>query len=158
MNRSAIVFFFLLLALAAALCWTTAAHAQATKLATGTNFKLPVYYPSSNGVQKIKTVVSGEKWRFATNGIVHLIKPGITNYLPDGSIEWIATSPECTVEINTKVARGHTNIFFKTADDRFYQTAVGFLWQQSNSVLIVSNQVQTWIDKQALTKTALTNK
>ena len=158
MNRSAIVFFFLLLATAAALCWTTAAHAQATKLVTGTNFKLPVYYPSSNGVQKIKTVVSGEKWRFATNGIVHLIKPGITNYLPDGSIEWIATSPECTVEINTKVARGHTNIFFKTADDRFYQTAVGFLWQQSNSVLIVSNQVQTWIDKQALTKTALTNK
>jgi hypothetical protein len=109
-------------------------------------------------VQKIKTVVSGEKWRFATNGIVHLIKPGITNYQPDGSIEWIATSPECTVEINTKVARGHTNIFFKTADDRFYQTGVGFLWQQSNSVLIVSNQVRTWIDKQALTKTALTNK
>jgi hypothetical protein len=147
-----------ILALVAALCWATSARAQATKLVMGTNFKLPVYYPSSNGVQKIKTVVSGEKWRFATNGIVHLIKPGITNYQPDGSIEWIATSPECTVEINTKVARGHTNIFFKTADDRFFQTGVGFLWQQSNSVLIVSNQVRTWIDKQALTKTALTNK
>ena len=158
MNRRLVLFLSQLLSLAAALFWTAATHAQATKLVAGTNFKLPVYYPSSNGVQKIKTVVSGEKWRFATNGIVHLIKPGITNYLPNGAIEWIATSPECMVDINTKVARGHTNIFFKTADDRFYQTAVGFLWQQSNSVLIVSNQVRTWIDKQALTKTALTNK
>jgi hypothetical protein len=44
------------------------------------------------------------------------------------------------------------------ADNRLMQTGVGFLWQQSNSVLIVSNQVRTWIDKQALNKTAWTNK
>jgi hypothetical protein len=158
MTRRPLIALTLLLALGWAIFWTGVLSGQTSRITEAKDFKLPLFYPSTAGVQRIKTVIAGERWRFVTNGLVHLTRPGITNYRPDGTLEWIATSPECTVDINTKEARGHTNIFFKTADDRFYQTAVGFLWQQSNSVLIVSNQVRTWIDKQALTKTALTNK
>jgi hypothetical protein len=125
--------------------------AQAPKLDSGKDFKLPLYYPASNGVRALKTVVTGSEWRFITNGLVALTQPKITNYYPDGKLEWIVTSPECTVDVNTKEARGPTNIFFKTADERVFQTGVGFLWQHSTSLLILSNEVFTWIDQQALT-------
>ena len=158
MKRHALIASVLLLGGAIMFVFTHDLRAQVSKLVEGKDFKLPVYFPASNGVRRVKTVVTGERWRFATNGIVHLTKPGITNYHPNGTLEWIATSPECTVDVNTKEARGNTNIFFKMADERLVQTGVGFLWQQSNSVLIVSNQVHTWIDRQALTRTASTNK
>ena len=125
--------------------------AQAPKLASGKDFKLPLYYPATNGVRSLKTVVTGTEWRFLNNGLVALTQPKITNYHPDGKLEWIVTSPECTVDVNTKEARGPTNIFFKTADERLFQTGVGFLWQHSTGLLILSNKVFTWIDRQALT-------
>lgn len=159
MKRTRIVSLAILAAtLAAALMLPQPGEAQFSKITEAKDFKLPLFYPASNGVQRIKTVIAGERWRFVTNGIVHLIKPGITNYHPDGTMEWIAIAPECTVNVNTKEASGHTNIYFRTADSRFVQTGVGFLWKQSDSVLIVSNKVHTWIDKQALTKAASTNK
>ena len=147
------------IAVTALIVWShSSGRAQNSKISEAKDFKLPLYYPSTAGVQRIKTIIAGERWRFVTNGLVLLTKPGITNYRPDGTLEWIVTSPECTVDINTKTARGNTNLFFRTADNRVFQSGVGFLWQQSNSVLIVSNQAHTWIDKQALTKTAWTNK
>jgi hypothetical protein len=158
MNPRSWIALAVLLVAPVALIWTNISSGQTSKITEAKDFKLPLFYPSTAGVQRIKTVIAGERWRFVTNGLVHLTRPGITNYRPDGTLEWIATSPECTVDINTKEARGSTNVFFRTADDRLFQTGVGFLWQQNNSVLIVSNQVRTWIDRQALTKTALTNK
>jgi hypothetical protein len=158
MKRRSLIALTLWLAVATAIFWIDVSSAQTSRITEAKDFKLPLFYPSTAGVQRIKTVIAGERWRFVTNGLVHLTRPGITNYRPDGTLEWIATSPECTVDINTKEARGSTNVFFRTADDRLFQTGVGFLWQQNNSVLIVSNQVRTWIDRQALTKTALTNK
>jgi len=152
MNRRAVIALSLVFATCAtAFFLTEVVQAQAPKLGGGKDFKLPIYYPASNGVRALKTVVTGAEWRFVTNGLIALTQPKITNYLPDGTSEWIVTSPACTVDINTKEARGPTNIYFRTADQRLFLTGVGFLWQHSSSLLILSNKVFTWIDRQALT-------
>jgi hypothetical protein len=53
--------------------------------------------------------------------------------------------------MKTKLVRGNTNMYFHTADERLFLSGIGFLLQQTNRVLILSNQTYTWIDKQALT-------
>ena len=152
MKRSAAIVLSLAAAVAAAILFHGAdVYAQVPKLASGKDFKLPLYYPASNGVRALKTVVTGAEWRFVTNGVVALTQPKITNYHADGKVEWIVTSPECTVDVQSKEARGPTNIYFKTADERLFQTAMGFLWQHSTSLLILSNNVFTWIDRQPMT-------
>ena len=137
------------------------AHAQppAAKVATsgpGKDFKFPDYYPSSNGVRQLKTLVTGSEAHFVSNNmnLVRLQQPRLTNYTPEGKLEWSASSPECTVNIATREVRGISNLFFQTADERLFVRGVGFLWQSNNSVLILSNQVFTRIDKSSLTNNA----
>jgi hypothetical protein len=116
------------------------------------DFILPDYYPSSNGVRRLKTRVTGTEARILSNGVFALKQPRLESYREDGTtLEWVAVSPECTVEMKTKLVRGNTNMYFHTADERLFLSGIGFLLQQTNSVLILSNQTFTWIDRQALT-------
>lgn len=138
-----------------AFSWTLFAAAD-TKIGTGKDFKFPDYYPASNGVRRLKTLVTGSEAQFLTNdnSVIALKNPRLESYGPDGKVEWTATSPECTVNIKTKEVRGQTNLIFQTADERFQQTGVGFLWQQTNSVLVIFDQSHTTIDRQALTNSS----
>lgn len=123
------------------------------KLGTGKDFKFPDYYTASNGVRRLRTLVTGSEAQFATNdnSLITLKNPRLESYAPDGKLEWTATSPECTVNIRTREVRGNTNLTFQTADERFQQTGVGFLWQQTNGVLIIFEQSHTQIDRDTLT-------
>lgn len=116
------------------------------------DFVLPDYYPSSNGVRHLRTRVAGAEARILSNGVFALKQPRLESYREDGTtLEWVAVAPECIVDMKTKLVRGNTNMFFHTADEQLFLSGVGFLWQQTNSVLILSNQTRTWIDKQTLT-------
>ena len=130
--------------------------AAETKMGTGKDFVFPDYYPASNGVRRLKSVVAGKEAQPISNSIFALKFPKLTNYTIEGKVDWTASSPECTVNLNTREVSGNTNLVFETADERLRQTGVGFLWQQNSSVLIISNQSQTKIDKQALTNNAPT--
>ena len=106
---------------------------------------------------QIKTLVTGREAEFVGNNmnVVRLKDTTLTNYSPEGQLEWVVRSPECTVNVNTREVHGITNMFFHTADEKLFLSGVGFLWQHTNSVLILSNQVSTWIDKTALTNSPL---
>ena len=116
------------------------------------DFILPDYYPSTNGVRRLKTRVTGTEARILSNNVFALKQPRVESYREDGTtLDWVAVSPECTVEMKTKLVRGNTNVYIHTADERLFLSGIGFLLQQTNSVLILSNQTFTWIDRQALT-------
>lgn len=141
---------------ATAVTWSLLAPAQIPQTKATSDFVkdfvLPDYYPTSNGVRRLKTRVSGTEARIITNGVFALKEPRLESYREDGTtLEWVAVSPECTVDMKTRSVRGATNMFFQTADEQMFLSGVGFLWQQTNSVLILSNQTHTWIDKKALT-------
>ena len=134
------------------------AQAQNTQLKPGKDFIAPKYSSDSNGVRRLQNVLAGSEHRFITNNIIWLQNPRLTNFTPEGKVEWVVTSPECTVNISTMEVHGNTNMTFQTADERLFISGVGFLWQQTNSMLILSNQSFTWIDKRALTNNALSDK
>ena len=149
-----VLLFAIVIALATVIC--VVARAAEAKIGTGRDFRFPDYYAASNGVRRLKTLVTGSEAQFVTNdnSVIALKNPHLESYTPEGKVEWTATSPECTVNIKTKEVRSNTNLIFQTADERLRQTGVGFLWQQTNSMLIISNQSQTTIDKAALTNNA----
>ncbi|HEY0549344.1 MAG TPA: LptA/OstA family protein [Verrucomicrobiae bacterium] len=132
------------------------AHAQNNQLGVGKDFTFPDYYPSTNGAVRLRSVITGKEYRFLSNNVhIALTHPRIEFYREDSvTLEWSAIGREATVDINTREVRGHTNMFFRTADDRLFLSGVGFLWQQSNSVLILSNKTFTWIDTQKLTNSS----
>ena len=138
--------------------FTLAVRAQIATLEGGKDGRFPDYYPASNGVRRLKSLVTCAQWRFASNDLLHLTQPILQSYGEDGTtLEWTATSHECTFNPGTREVRGNTNMYFRTADERLFVTGVGFLWRQSNSVLILSNQTLTRIDKLALTNNASKN-
>ena len=144
--------------IAALLASAVYVRTQSTHFEPGKNFMAPEYYPASNGVLRLKNIVAGSEYRFINKELVSLTNPRLTNYTPDGKVEWTVASPECTVNINTKEVNGNTNMTFRTADELLFISGVGFLWQQSSSMLILSNQSFTWIDKRALTTNASKDK
>jgi hypothetical protein len=138
--------------------WSALLLAQSTQFLPGKSFTAPAYYPASNGVRRLKFVLTGSEYQLVSNNLVMLQNPRLTNYTPDGKVEWTVVSPECLYDITTREVRGNTNMIFRTADERLYISGVGFLWQQTNTMLILSNQSFTWIDKRALGTNAFTDK
>ncbi len=141
-------------AMAALVALAISIWAQSTQFDPGKNVMFPDYYPSTNGIRRLKSVVVGSEYRYDTNGLIWLANPRLTNFNPDGKVEWIVSSAECTLNLKTKSVHGNTNMTFRTADENLFISGVGFLWQQSNAMLILSNQSFTWIDKHALTTNA----
>jgi hypothetical protein len=132
--------------------------AQAPRTGIGKDFKFPDYGADSNGVVRLKSLVTGTEFQQITNNVFFLIQPRMEFFRADGSnLDWTAIAPSCFVDIRTREVSGVTNVFFRKADDRLYIRGVGFLWQQSNSVLILSNKSFTWIDAKT-NATPATNK
>ncbi len=148
--------FVLLLAALVCLAAIWMARAQNNQLGVGKDFTFPDYYPSTNGALRLRSVVTGKEYRFLSNNVlIALTHPRIKSYREDGkTLEWSAIARDATVDINTREVRGSTNMFFRTADDRLFLSGVGFRWQQSESVLILSNKTYTWIDTQRLTNSS----
>ena len=107
----------------------------------------PGYYPATNGVQHPMAMVTGSEGRFLSNNIVFVSEPRIESFRQDGSLEWVATALDAFVNMTARTASGTNVICFRTADTNLYLSGRGFLWQQTNRVLILSNQTYTWFDR-----------
>jgi hypothetical protein len=131
-----------------------AAPAQLARVGNAAGFTLPDYYPSTNGVQKLRTVLTGSQAQPLSNGVFLLTDPRIENYTQDGELEWVATSLDAVASIFTHSAWSTNHLVFKTADTNLVLKARGFLWRQAEGVLIVSNQT-TWIDRALFTNSSI---
>lgn len=125
------------------------ACAQLPRTGVGKNFMYPEYWPLTNGVARKKSVITADEYQLITNNLATLVRARIDAYQPDGTnLEWSATAREALVDINANARQvsGHDKVFFRTADDRLFVTGTGFLWQQSNSVLILYSNTFTWAE------------
>ncbi len=125
------------------------ACAQLPRTGVGKNFMYPEYWPLTSGVARKKSVVTADEYQLITNNLATLVRARIDAYQPDGTnLEWSATAHEALVDINAHARQvsGNDKVFFRTADDRLFVTGTGFLWQQSNSVLILYSNTFTWME------------
>jgi lipopolysaccharide export system protein LptA len=134
--------------------WGSAIHAQSSRVTQGKDFSWPAYYSTSNGVQRLKSLLTGSEVQLRPPGLsVFLLKhPRLENYRPDGTLEWIATAADCIVDTVAGTVSGNNRLVLKTGNTNLFTTGVGFLSRQSDSTLILSNQSFTWIDNTALAK------
>ncbi len=137
--------------LLALLTFALTATAQFGGIDRAKGFKLPDYYSSPNGVQKLKSLLTGMEGGFVTNDVIFLINPRIEHYGEDGSLIGVATAMDALVNLRTRTASGTNMISFRNGNTNLFHAGRGFFWQQSNSFLIVSNQSYTWINRAALT-------
>jgi lipopolysaccharide export system protein LptA len=132
------------------------ARAQNNQLGVGKDFMYPDYYPSADGTARLRSVITGTEYHFlSNNNLIALKSPRLKSYREDGkTLEWSAISYEATVDLNTREVRGTTNMYFRSADDGLFLSGVGFLYQQSNTMLKLSDKTFTWIDTRRMTNSS----
>ena len=123
------------------------ACAQIPRTGVGKDFMYPDYWPHTTGVARKKSVIRADEYQLLTNNLAALTGARIDFYKQDGTnLEWSATAHEAEVDINSRQVRGDEKVFFRTADDRLFVTGTGFLWQQTNGLLILYSNTFTWME------------
>jgi lipopolysaccharide export system protein LptA len=107
----------------------------------GTNFKVADLFEPPHERQ-IRSLIEGARWRHeGAQTAVYDAK--VQTYATNGAVQLIIEAPECFYDEPGKAINSAGPVKFRTADGRFVLSGVGFTWLQTNSILYISNQVQT---------------
>jgi hypothetical protein len=110
-------------------------------------FSAVEYYPNS---QQIRVRTSGDQGtQVGDQYLVTQFK--LEWFAPDGHLVWVATAPECLIDQINEVASSSTHLILQSGDAKMRVEGDGFLWQQKESSLTISNKLVQVTDS-ALTK------
>lgn len=116
-------------------------------------FQAPLdYFPPPHQLQ-MHSYLEGAESEMGPNGIVILHDAKLQTFHEDGSREMIMNAPECVYDYGKHIASSTGALQVQTWDDNHKRAlqlrgSNGFYWQQTNSLLIVSNQQITTISGQ----------
>lgn len=79
------------------------------------------------------------------NGSVSIKNLKLETFNTNGSPDLVIEAPECVFDTINGVANSAGPLQVRSADGRYRITGLGFLWQQDDSALTISNQVKTVI-------------
>ena len=120
--------------------------AQTVGGGSGKDFKLPEYDDKGH----MKSQVAGKGVKQLPNNQMLITSLYLETYREDGKVEMIVEAPECLYDSKRRVASSAGNMKARQADGKYTITGEGFEWQQTNSVLIISNRAHTIISKELL--------
>jgi hypothetical protein len=113
---------------------------------SASGFNSVEYYPAPHA-QDIKRLFSGEEAEPEAGGMLLVKKVKIEMFDLNGKLQLSAEAPECTYDPINNVADSPEKVHIRTGDNALQIDGEGFLWRQSDSLLIISNQVHTVIDR-----------
>ena len=125
---------------------TVVVVAQSTTGGSGKDFKLPEY----DAQGRLKSQVNGKGVKQLPNGQMLITTLHLETYRDDGKVEMIVEAPECLYDSKLRVASSAGEMKARQAGGKYTITGEGFEWQQTNSVLIISNRAHTIINKELL--------
>lgn len=100
-----------------------------------------------------KTLIEGKTAKSgATTGSFTLTELRLETYRDNGQVDMVASAPECTLDMNARVASSSGPLQATTADGRLSISGEGFSYDQKNSRLVISNRVHTIIRREFLTR------
>jgi hypothetical protein len=108
------------------------------------NFSVPEYFEPPNQNQ-IKSLLAGSEARPQADGTFLIKELKLETYRENGEREIVVMSPECVYDSARRVASSASRLQIQTGDGRFTIEGEGFLWQQTNFSLTISNRVHTII-------------
>jgi len=121
-----------------------------TKGFQASGFKVAEHYgpPHEN---QIKSLLEGGKATPLSSGKT-LLSDGVTmqNLTESNTLQLVIKAPECLYDSAGQTASSAGPLRVETPDGKFLIEGEGFLWQQTNSSLFISNRVHTLIKSEAL--------
>lgn len=105
------------------------------------DFRIFDYY---RGSQRPKALLHGREAEYLRTPIP-IRRMTIETYLESGLTNLTATAESCYADRVNRTAYSADPLRFQLGDGRFILEGVGFHWNQTNSVLIISNRVKSVI-------------
>jgi lipopolysaccharide export system protein LptA len=110
----------------------------------GQGFKFTEYYDPPHETQ-LKSLLEGARAQRLPDGRIQVTDAKYRTYRVTGEGEMTVEAPECFYNSGQRSISSSGPLHVKTADGKFSIEGEGFLWQQTNSTLLVSNRVHTII-------------
>lgn len=127
------------------LVFTGLLHAQQMTGIEAMDFKIQLeMYPPPNETQ-VKTLLEGAKAEPGPNGRILLSAASVKTFETNGTLQLVADAPKCVFDSTGKTVSSDGALKVHTADGKFVLEGQGFVLQQTNSDLVISNNVHTII-------------
>ena len=123
--------------------------APPTTLGQATDFTSDEYFESPND-QKVKMRLSGASASPLPAGKLDITDLKIETFDLTGKTKEIIRAPECVYSTDDGVASSAGHLELETGDGKMRTTGDGFLWQQSDQSLTISNNVHTVVQMKGL--------
>lgn len=104
----------------------------------------PEFYPPPHERQ-MKFLLEGSMARAVANGRYLVTQAKLQNFNEAGKVEMLVETPECYYTEKSRLIDSPGNLKVQTGTGGFLIEGTGFLWWQTNSTLLISNQVHTII-------------
>lgn len=94
-----------------------------------------------------RTLLESAKVQPQPGGKILLTDAKLKTFSTNGTLELLAQSPQCSFDSTRRTASSPMPLQLHTGDGRFFTEGEGFLWDQTNSSLVISNRVHTTLRK-----------
>ena len=111
---------------------------------TLSKFNVPVYYEPPNQTQ-LHWLLKGAQAIPQTNGTIFVEQATLEEFQTTGPREMLIETPDCLFSYATREASSTRPLKMLLQQGQFALEGEGFLWRQTNSLLVVSNRVRTTI-------------
>ncbi len=117
---------------------------RAQPVLSGQGFKFAQYYEAPNETH-IKASIEGAQGQQQPDGRWLITRAKYQTFSLTGEGELVVEAPECLFDPGQHSLSSAGPLNVRTADRGFALDGEGFLWQQTNSTLLVSNRVHTTV-------------
>ncbi len=123
---------------------TGLAAAQPMSLGVMRDFSVPDFHDPPHETQ-LRWLFKGAEARPQTGGLIWVREITLQQFQTNGQRELLIESPECIFNSGTREASSSQALRMQLQDGRLTLAGEGFYWQATNSLLVISNQVQTTV-------------
>ena len=146
----------LLLVLSMVFGLSFAVRAQLSKHFRGKNFRFIEYYDAVPGLKaqtnQVKNLLTGAEGQYLSNETVRITQSRLESYPQAGKgTNLVVVSPESFFEVNARIITSTSRLDLAASDGQIrLRGQTGYMFSMTNSSLIVSNRVRTFIQGAAL--------
>lgn len=95
----------------------------------------------------LASVIRGTEGNLRAGGVVQLATAEVQSFDSAGRTNLFVFATNCVFNLNTKVARSAEPLRVQSGDGRLVLLGRGFTWWQTNSLILVSNDVRTTVQR-----------
>jgi hypothetical protein len=131
-----------------------AGDSQQNMTGRANNFSSVEYFEPPHQ-QMVKSRLSGAEARPQAGGLLVITQLKLEIFASNGVPEVVIKAPHCVYDTQKGEANSAGHIWLETGDGNSHVEGDGFLWRQNNSLLTISNNVRTVIERKSETKAGL---